>query len=89
MRPLGSLFAKPGLGEPGCLYDAREACLINEIDLMVVVDFKLGSAPRLGSIENSSKRRVDKRESRPEGQKDDEFFSCVEGTSMVCKSLRR
>ena len=33
MRQLGSLFAKPGLGEPGGLYDAREACLINEIDL--------------------------------------------------------
>ena len=33
MRPFGSLFAKPGLGEPGGLYDAREACLINEIDL--------------------------------------------------------
>jgi hypothetical protein len=36
MRPFGSLFAKPGLGEPGGLYDAREACLINEIDLRVL-----------------------------------------------------
>jgi hypothetical protein len=35
MRPFGSLFAKPGLGEPGGLYDAREACRINEIDLGV------------------------------------------------------
>jgi hypothetical protein len=46
MRSFGSLFAKPGLGEPGGLYDAREACLINEIDLKKKVEASAVVNPR-------------------------------------------